>query len=91
MFIQDLNHVEMISEDIHLEGGALSMVSTGAFATGSKLALTYSSGQASAENSFGYYYYGYGANYAQGSGVSSAFALGRGSVALSSVDVVAIA
>jgi len=89
MFIQDLNHVEMISEETNLEGGGMALVTTGAFAAGDKLASTYSSGQASTNSSFGYYYYG--GNYAQGSGYSSAFAQGHHSVAQSGVNIAAIA
>lgn len=89
MLIQDLNHVEIISEETNLEGGGIVFASTGALAAGSKLASTNSFAQGSTNSSFGYYYYG--GDYAQGSGNSSAFALGRNSFAQSFVDVVAIA
>ncbi|MGL4377215.1 MAG: hypothetical protein ACRCT1_12300 [Microcoleaceae cyanobacterium] len=58
MLIQDLNHVEMISEETHLEGGAFSSSGAGAFSTG-LITGNQSSASTNAQSGYNYYWYGY--------------------------------
>ena len=89
MFIQDLNHVEIISEETHLEGGlAMGLVSTGATASGSKFSKTNSVGGALASSQQGCYY---GSDLAIAGGASSAVGVGCGAFAASGVEALAIA
>jgi hypothetical protein len=89
MLIQDLNHVEMISEETHLEGGlALGYVATSAGAYGSKSAKTNSVGATLASSNQGCYYSN---DFALAGGASSAVAFGCGASAGSGVEALAIA
>jgi phage terminase large subunit-like protein len=89
MLIQDLNHVEIISEETHLEGGlALGFVSTGASAYGGRYAQTNSLGGTLASSKKGFFYR---SDLAIAAGASSAVAVGPWASAGSGVEALAIA
>ena len=89
MFIQDLNHVEMISEETHLEGGlAIGFVSTSAGASGGRYAETNSLAGTLASSRQGRFYR---SDIAFAAGASSAVAVGPWASAGSGVEALAIA
>jgi hypothetical protein len=72
MLIQDLNHVEMISEETNLEGGAGSIAQSGGFSVG---VITANQSSASTNAQSGYdWWYGYSQS-TSGQARSSGFAV----------------
>lgn len=89
MLIQDLNHVEIISEETHLQGGAaFASVGTGALAFGSHVAETISNGGG---NTYSGKYGWFRQDTASAGGYSRALGIGRYASATSGISAIAIA